>query len=209
MKIIEKEAKSEEEAINLILEELGTDDRSVVNSLEVLEKNKSNFLGFNNKKILVKAIVFDEREKNLIDFVKEFLVKMNLKINDIKLLEGEVNEIKLNLNLDNASFFIGKRGKTLEAFQYLTNLIFNKKVIDRIKVIIDINDYRAKRIKSLEKLAKNLALKVRKTRKEKILEPMNPYERKIIHSTLQDDRDVETESIGDGIYKQIKIKLKK
>lgn len=209
MRVIEKEAKTEEEAINQILEELGSNDRSILNSLEVTEKNKSSFLGFNNKKIVVKATVLSENEKELITLIHNFLDAMSLKANEVKILESSQEEIKINVDVSNASFFIGKRGRTLESFQYLINLMINRKAVEKVKIVIDINDYRAKRVKSLEKLARNLALKVRKTRKEKILEPMNPYERKIIHSTLQDETDITTESIGNGIFKQVKIKLKR
>ncbi len=208
MRIIEKEAKTEEDAINLVLKELGTDDKSVIKNIEVTD-NKIKFLNFSNKKLKVKVTVYDNREQEIFTNVKELLSQMDIKVNNIKVLEYDESKTVLTLSTDKDSLLIGKRGKTLEAAQYIINIICNKNHENRIKIILDVEDYRAKRVQSLQKLAKNLALKVRKTRKDKILEQMNPYERKIIHAALQDERDIGTDSLGDGVFKRIKISLKR
>ncbi|MBU1077192.1 MAG: KH domain-containing protein [Spirochaetes bacterium] len=208
MKVIEKEAKSEEEAINQVLKELGTENKELIQNIEVSDNNsKPSFLKF-NKKLKVKVTIFDQREQEAVSVVKALLAKMNITVSDIKILEFDDTMVTLDLDTDKDSLLIGKRGKTLEAVQYLLNVILNRKKEEKFKVILDVENYREKRVKALQKLAQNLALKVRKTRKEKILEQMNPYERKIIHSTLQDEKDVSTESIGSGVFKKIKVYLK-
>ncbi len=208
MKIIEKEAKTEEDAINKVLEEIGKENKDLIRNVEVIEGSKS-ILPFSSKKVKVIVTIYEEPEKEITAVVEEFLKQMDIKTNKIDVLECTESIMKLDLNTDKDSLVIGKRGKTLEAMQYLINIIFNRNRDPRIKVILDIEGYREKRVRSLQKLARNLALKVKQTRRDKILEPMNPYERKIIHSTLQDQKNVNTESIGDGIFKKIKISLNK
>lgn len=208
MRVIEKAAKTEENAIDQVLKEIGTDNRDLIQNVEVIESSRS-ILPFNSKKVKVRVTVYEEQEKEIISLTEEFLKQMAVNVNEIKILECDELTIRLNLDTDKDSQVIGKRGKTLEALQYLLNIMFNKNKELRIKVILDIQGYRDKRVRSLQKLARNLALKVKQTKRDKILEPMNPYERKIIHSALQDHKEVNTESIGDGIFKRIKIGLKK
>lgn len=208
MRVIEKEAKTEEDAINLVLQELGTDNRELIKNVEVIESNKAKFLKFNNK-LKVRVSIVDNAEQEVTDLVKEFLNQMGISVNNIDILECDESKISLALKTDKDSLLIGKRGKTLESVQYLLNIFFNRKKEEKLKIVLDVENYRAKRVQSLQKLARNLALKVKKTRKEKILEQMNPYERKIIHAALQDERDVKTESLGSGVFKKIKISLKR
>ena len=104
---------------------------------------------------------------------------------------------------------IGKRGQTLDAIQYLTSLVLNKEKEKYIKVVVDAENYRAKRQKTLEQLANRLAAKVIKTKRYVRLEPMNPYERKIIHATLQNNPEINTRSEGEEPYRRVVIELKK
>ena len=104
---------------------------------------------------------------------------------------------------------IGKRGQTLESLQYLTNLAINKHSDEYYKVKIDTEDYRKRRKETLENLAKNIAYKVKRTKRPVSLEPMNPFERRIIHSALQNDRYVTTHSEGDEPYRHVVVTLKK
>ena len=104
---------------------------------------------------------------------------------------------------------IGKRGQTLDAIQYLTSLVLNKDKEKYIKVVVDAENYRAKRQKTLEQLANRLAAKVIKTKRYVRLEPMNPYERKIIHATLQNNPEINTRSEGEEPYRRVVIELKK
>ena len=100
---------------------------------------------------------------------------------------------------------IGKRGQTLDSLQYLVSLVVNKKSDKYLRVKLDTENYRIRREESLVRLAYNTADKVRMSRKSVLLEPMNPFERRLIHTTLNDISDVETKSEGDGLYKQVRI----
>ena len=104
---------------------------------------------------------------------------------------------------------IGKRGQTLDSLQYLVSLVANKESEDYIRVKVDTENYRERRKETLENLAKNIANKVRRTRHSVALEPMNPYERRIIHSTLQADHSIETHSEGEEPYRKVVISLKR
>lgn len=208
MRIIEKEAKTKEEAIDLVLKEIGIENKDLITDMEIIENSKSRFFMFNNKKINVRATVLEPLERSVQSFLKELLEKMNINMNMIKVTDNN-EALSLELDVDNVALVIGRRGKTLEAIQYITNLIFNRNKETKTKIILDIKKYREKRIQALQKLAQNSALVVKRTRRDRVLNPMNPYERKIIHSALQNDKDVTTESIGEGVYKQIKITMRR
>ena len=110
---------------------------------------------------------------------------------------------------DDIGVLIGKRGQTLDSLQYLTNLAVNKNAESFVKVKIDTEDYRKRRRETLENLAKNIAYKVKRTKRPVSLEPMNPYERRVIHSTLQNDKFVTTHSEGDEPYRHVVVTLKR
>lgn len=113
--------------------------------------------------------------------------------------------ISLEITTPDSALVIGRKGKTLEALQYLVNLIINKGKEERIKVILDTEGYRERRKARLIELAKRLAQRAKEGNTEVFLEPMNPYERRIIHTTLAEDPDVETESVGEGMERQVVI----
>ena len=117
--------------------------------------------------------------------------------------------MNIDFSGDEMGILIGKRGQTLDSLQYLISLVVNKESDSYIKVKVDTEDYRERRKQTLENLAKNLSYKVKRTRRPVTLEPMNPYERRIIHSALQNDRYVETHSEGDEPYRKVVITLKK
>ena len=119
------------------------------------------------------------------------------------------NALNIELSGPEMGILIGKRGQTLDSIQYLTSLIVNKGTAEYIRVKVDTEDYRDRRKKTLENLAKNLAFKVKRTKRPVSLEPMNPYERRIIHSALQGDRYVVTHSEGDEPFRRVVITLKK
>ena len=139
--------------------------------------------------------------------MKEITEKMGLNLN-IKARVGE-NMVHLDIEGKDSGTVIGKRGATLDAIQYLTSLVVNKNNENYIKVVVDAEHYRSKRQRTLEALANRLANKVQKTRKFVKLEPMNPYERKIIHATLQNNPNVTTRSEGEEPYRRVVIELKK
>ena len=115
----------------------------------------------------------------------------------------------INLTGEEMGLLIGKRGQTIDSLQYLVSLVVNKESKDYIRVKVDTEDYRNRRKKTLEELAKNIAYKVKRTKKPVSLEPMNPYERRIIHSALQNDKYVTTKSEGEEPYRHIIVLLKK
>lgn len=138
---------------------------------------------------------------------KEFLNKvfeaMNMKVN----INVETNENEMNINLsgDDMGVLIGKRGQTLDSLQYLTSIVVNKGQKEYIRVKVDTENYRSRRKETLENLAKNLAYKAKRTKNPVSLEPMNPYERRIIHSALQNDKYVTTHSEGEDPYRKVII----
>lgn len=146
-------------------------------------------------------------EHEALTFLKEITEKMGLKL-DFTCRTGE-NLVYIEMSGDDSRTVIGKRGQTLDAVQYLTSLVVNKDSKPYMKVVVDAENYRAKRQKTLEQLANRLAGKVAKTGKHVRLEPMNPYERKVIHATLQSHPDVVTRSEGEEPYRRVIIELKK
>ncbi|MDO5787730.1 MAG: RNA-binding cell elongation regulator Jag/EloR [Phascolarctobacterium sp.] len=144
---------------------------------------------------------------------KEFLQKVfnAMKINVVmeKFINKNDGSVTFKLHGDDMGILIGKHGQTLDSLQYLTNLVANKNSNERVRVIIDVEDYRDRRIETLTRLANRLADKVKRTGERVALEPMNPHERKIIHMALQGDRRVTTLSEGDDPYRHVVIELKK
>ena len=115
----------------------------------------------------------------------------------------------IELSGDEMGVLIGKRGQTLDSLQYLVSLVVNREVEEYIRVKVDTENYRQRRRETLENLAKNIAYKVKKTRRPVSLEPMNPYERRIIHSTLQNDKYISTHSEGDEPFRRVVITYKR
>ena len=137
------------------------------------------------------------------DFLQNLLSKMGLSC-QVELNEGD-DALLLNIVGDDASVVIGYRGETLDALQYLCSLMLNGKHEGFKRVNLDAEGYRAKREKALQKLARNLELKVKRTGREHKLEPMNPYERRVIHTTLQNSQHVTTQSEGQGSARHVVI----
>ncbi len=148
----------------------------------------------------------EDPESPAITFLKDMTEKMGLSLN----IKAMKNDSCLYVDIDgkDSGTVIGKRGQTLDAIQYLTSLVINKDKEKYIKVVVDAENYRAKREKTLEQLANRLAEKVIKTRKSVRLEPMNPYERKVIHATLQSNPAITTRSEGEEPYRRVIIELK-
>ena len=128
-------------------------------------------------------------------------VKINVDVKD--------DSVDIDLVGDDMGVLIGKRGQTLDSLQYLVSLVVNKKSDKYLRVKLDTENYRERRKETLENLAKNIAFKVKRTKRPVSLEPMNPYERRVIHSALQNDRYVTTKSEGDEPYRHVVVLLKK
>ncbi|MBN1898472.1 MAG: KH domain-containing protein [Spirochaetes bacterium] len=210
MKVIEKYGKTEDEALSLALKEAGM-AREDNYTYEVSQKEgRSGFLGLGGGKNLgVKLFVYEEEEQKIVDKIKEFFKVMDISIDDVRINKREDDRVFISLQTPDMGTLIGRRGKTLESIQFILSLIINKSLEKNIYIILDAGNYREKRVKTLENLAKNIASRVRKYKKPFILEPMNSYDRRIIHSTLQDEEDIQTQSIGDRVYKKVKIMLKR
>ena len=142
-------------------------------------------------------------------FLKDVFDAMKMEVNLNTKFVPEENILNVELSGDEMGVLIGKRGQTLDSLQYLISLVVNRDTQDYIHVKVDTENYRERRKATLENLAKNISYKVRKTRQSVALEPMNPYERRIIHSALQNDRYVTTHSEGDEPFRRVVVTLKK
>ena len=156
-----------------------------------------------------KYVVNDEAIIVAKDFLQRVFKAMKIEVAMEKFINKNDGSVTFKLHGADMGILIGKHGQTLDSLQYLTNLVANKNCSDRIRVIIDVEDYRDRRIETLNRLASRLADKVKRTGERVALEPMNPHERKIIHMALQGDRRVTTLSEGDEPYRHVVIELKK
>jgi spoIIIJ-associated protein len=156
-----------------------------------------------------KPVNGDELVKKANDFLKEVFGAMDMEVTVNSKFKPEDNILDVELSGAEMGVLIGKRGQTLDSLQYLISLVVNRDVEDYIHVKVDTENYRERRKATLENLAKNIAYKVRKTRQSVALEPMNPYERRIIHSALQNDKYVTTHSEGEEPFRRIVVTLKK
>ena len=202
---IEKTARTKEEAIELALSELGLSLEEV--EVEVIEEGSKGFLGFGGKDAVVKVSYSDSADKRAQKFLDGLFKILGEEVNlDVK---SEGKEINIELSGPDMGVVIGKRGETLDALQHLTSLVVNRGDLDFVKVSLDTENYREKRVKALESLAGKLAAKVVRTGRNTSLEPMNAYERRIIHATLQNHDKVTTYSVGQGVRRKVVIALKK
>ena len=176
---------------------------------EVLEKGSNGFLGIGSKPARIRARKVMETAERAEKFLMDVLEAMDLKATVSMEENKEERTLDIDLAGDDMGVLIGKRGQTLDSLQYLVSLVVNKGEDDYIRVKVDTENYRQRRKDTLENLAKNIASKVRRTGKPETLEPMNPYERRVIHSALQNDRYVSTHSEGDEPYRHGVITLKR
>ncbi|MBP3326172.1 MAG: protein jag [Coprococcus sp.] len=208
MDFVEFKGKTLDEALIQASVELGCASTDLEYS--VVSEESKGFLGLiGSKPCIIKA----RRKKTFIDDVREYLENMFRVMDiqaDIKIDFDETeNVLSINLEGPEMGILIGKRGQTLDALQYLISLAVNKKSESYIRVKLDTENYRARRKETLENLAKNIAFKVKRSKRSFALEPMNPYERRIIHSTLQNDKYVATRSEGDEPYRKVIVYIKK
>lgn len=199
--------KTVEEAIEKGLKELGiTADKA---QHEIIENAKKGFLGFGEAPAKVRVFCEVNAGMKAVDFVTTLIKNMEL---DVKVKSEEVNgkDMKITLEGESAGMLIGHHGETLDAVQYLANLTANKGDEDKddySKITVDIENYRAKREETLRTLARRMAARVRKNGRNMTLEPMNPYERRIIHSEVQGIEGVSTYSVGSDDNRKIVICL--
>ena len=208
MKTVEKTAKTVEEAVELGIEELGIKRENA--EIEILSEPSNGLFGFIGTrsakvKISMKKLPADFAR----DFIHELIEKMGLSNVNVEIVKQNENTIYVDIVGDNLGILIGKRGQTLNSMQYLANLVVNRQFNEFNRVMIDIENYRDRREKTLKQLAENLARKVVKGRRNIVLEPMIPQERRIIHTALQNNPSVSTYSQGDEPFRKVVITLKR
>ena len=194
-----EEAAKKEEAVR---EEKTEKEEASANAKE----EKSEPVSVKEKELLAK--VEDETIRYVEQFVKDTLKAMDMDVEIISSIDKD-GALYVDMKGENMGILIGKRGQTLDSLQYLANRVANKHQSGYVRVKLDTENYRARREETLKHLAKNIAHKVKRNRRPVILEPMNPYERRIIHSTLQSDPYVTTHSEGEEPYRKVVVTLKR
>lgn len=207
MDYIEVSAKTVDDAITEACQKLVVTSDKL--EYEVVEEGSAGFLGIGSKPAVIKARVKSSVQDTAKDFLKDVFDAMDLTV----VVNVEYDEVENSMNIelsgDEMGVLIGKRGQTLDSLQYLVSLVVNKNVENYIRVKVDTENYRQRRKETLENLAKNISYKVKRTKRPVSLEPMNPYERRIIHSALQNDKYVTTFSEGEEPFRHVVVTLKK
>ena len=222
------EAKTEKEAIELAASDLGLERDQF--DVEILETQKSSLFkkgfvkirvhtlenntveedkdsSFSRSSYVADPVPQDEFEKKLLEFVENVITKMGYDIKT-EIIFREEHKLGIKLNSESSSILIGRKGKNLDALQLLANVYAGRLGREDIRIILDTENYRIRREESVVRLAYTTADKVRSSKNSILLEPMNPFERRLIHTTLNDVADVETKSEGDGLYKQVRVLYK-
>ncbi len=202
---ITKSGKTVDDALYEALKELHASRDEV--EVTIIDEGAKGFLGmFGAKDAVIQVVKKFNPEKIAVTFLKEMFQAMKMNVS----IETSLKEKQLAIELsgDEMGILIGKRGQTLDSIQYLVSLVVNKGNSPYVSILLDTENYRQRRKETLESLAYNLAKKVKQTKRNVVLEPMNPYERRIIHSTLQNDRYVTTYSEGEEPYRNVVITLK-
>ena len=176
---------------------------------EVVEEGSNGFLGIGAKPAVIMARVKETVEDRAKIFLNDVFAAMNMTVVIEVKYDEENRYMDIDLSGDDMGVLIGKRGQTLDSLQYLVSLVVNKGEEDYIRVKVDTENYRKRRKDTLENLAKNIAYKVKRTRRPVSLEPMNPYERRIIHSALQNDKYVTTHSEGEEPFRHVVVTIKR
>ena len=208
--------KNVEDALTKASVEFGVTSDKV--EYEVIEKGSNGILGIGSKPAKINArikeekpIVVEEAPADIEAVIVEFLSKVFDAMNLTVKINVNITEESVDVDLvgDDMGVLIGKRGQTLDSLQYLVSLVVNKKSDKYLRVKLDTENYRERRKETLENLAKNIAFKVKRTKRAVSLEPMNPYERRVIHSALQNDKYVTTKSEGEEPFRHVVVMLKK
>ncbi|MDD6182778.1 MAG: protein jag [Lachnospiraceae bacterium] len=207
MEFREFTGKTEEDALIEAKIALGATTDEI--EYEVIEKGTTGFLGIGSKPAVIKARKKGSIEDVARTFLSDVFGAMNMEVEIIINVDESDRMMDIELKGDNMGLLIGKRGQTLDSLQQLTNLAVNKKSDSYYRVKLDTENYRKRRKDTLENLAKNIAYKVKRTKRPVSLEPMNPFERRVIHSALQNDRYVTTHSEGEEPYRHVVVALKK
>ncbi len=207
MEYIEVSAKTVSDAITEACQKFGVTSDKL--DYQVVEEGSNGFLGIGSKPAVIKAAVKCSVEDNAKTFLNDVFGAMNMTVVvDVKYNEDD-RTMDIDLSGDEMGILIGKRGQTLDSLQYLVSLVVNKDSDNYIRVKVDTENYRQRRKETLENLARNIAYKVKRTKRPASLEPMNPSERRIIHSALQNDKYVSTHSEGEEPFRHVVVTLKR
>ena len=207
MEFIEVTGKTVDDAITESLVTLGTTSDKI--EYEVIEKGSSGFFGIGGKPAVIRVRKKSTQEDIIRDFLMNVFHAMDMEVEVLISKDEESGVFEVELKGGDMGVLIGKRGQTLDSLQYLVNLVANKHSDEYLKVKLDTEDYRKRRKDTLENLAKNIAYKVKRTKRSISLEPMNPFERRIIHSALQGDKYVSTHSEGEEPFRHVVVCLKR
>ncbi len=207
MQILEVQALGEKEALDQAVQILGTEPENI--ELSVLKKGSSGFLGLGQKTLGIYKVNAIRGKTPLAVIIRGVLTNIlghmgyTVTVKDYR----NVEEGKLMVDLESefAGYIIGKHGRTLEALQFMTNLIVEKITGEQPKILLDIENYRDRRAQHLMEIAKKTGEYVLRTGKSRLLDPLNPYERRLVHMALQDNENVKTESEGNGVYKRVRV----
>ena len=207
---VEISAKTVSDAITEACRKFGVTSDKL--DYEVVEEGSSGFLGIGSKPAVIKAGV--KVEKLSVDgvakkFLNDIFAAMNMEVVVNVCYNETDNSMDIELSGEEMGILIGKRGQTLDSLQYIVSLVVNKEIENYVRVKVDTENYRQRRRETLENLAKNIAYKVKKTKRPVSLETMNPFERRIIHSTLQGDKMVSTHSEGEEPFRRVVVTLKR
>ena len=207
MDFVKYSAKTVNDAITQAALALGVSSEQL--EIEVIDEGSNGFLGIGSRLAVIQAKKKFSLEGTAVDFLKDVFRTMNMEVEIDVVYDADEKTMDIDLKGDDMGILIGKRGQTLDSLQYLTSLVVNKYTEDYIRVKLDIENYRERRKETLETLARNIAYKVKRTRRPVSLEPMNPDERRIIHSALQNDRYVVTRSEGEEPFRHVVVSLKR
>ncbi len=208
MEVKDFKAKTVNDAITAATLELGISSDQL--NYEVIEEGSRGFLGiFSSKPAVIRVILKKSLLERTQEFCDELFSAMKVETKVLIDFKEEDNVMNIDLSGPDMGILIGKRGQTLDALQYIISLFVNKESEAYIRVKLDTENYRERRKVTLEKLAKKIAYTVKRSKKPVTLEPMNPYERRVIHSSLQNDRYVCTKSEGEEPYRKVVIMLKR
>jgi spoIIIJ-associated protein len=210
MEVHEFEGRTEKEAIANAIEAMGLDEDEI--DVEVVKARSGLFGG---GKVTIRVHVGEdqpvedlephtEQESEAAGFVSDLLRHMGIEA-DLRIATREEDRVVLEMISDDAGILIGRHGATLEAMQLLTNIACGRRHEDGPRVILDTEDYRYRREQSLTRMAMRVARDVQRSGRSQLLEPMNPFERRLVHTTISGVDDVSTESEGDGPYKQVRV----
>lgn len=204
---LEISAKTVDEALTEALIKLETTSDQI--EYEVIEKESSGLLGLFSKPARIRVCKKESVDDKVRNFLSDLFEKMEIEVEVVLDYKEEEGVIEIELKGSEMGLLIGKRGQTLDSIQFLTSLVANNNREDYVKIKMDTENYRERRRQTIENLAKNIASKVKKTRKPAYLEPMNPYERRIIHAVLQNDKYVETYSEGEEPFRKVVVNISK